>query len=121
MSRSLGINKGEEFVLLTPPPSRLPKKIKLFQSLNREDISFLVIPHTYRNSPLTQSDLNKACEKLEIRKSNLTLLFIVSVYISVKKIELSLNIKAPILIDKSKRLCTQYVFDDDKYPIRQML
>lgn len=94
---------------------------KVLQSLDDESIAFLVLPINKQNVFIEESDLNEARQSLAIDDSNLVTLLITSIQRTPESIDLSVNTRAPVLIDVENQLGAQYIFMNNKYNVRHIL
>ena len=107
--------------------SDFPRKnmdhFKLLQSLDDDELCFLTIPTECKNIFVKQEDIHEACQILEYEPELTLVLFIVSTHRSSEEgpTQLSINAKAPILIDTAKKTAMQYVFHNSHYEIQHMI
>lgn len=113
----LGMPDKFHFFLTEFPSSKL-HQFKLLQSLDDYDLSFITLPLTLQNSIILAEDLTHACKELNIAVENLVALLIVSVHRTPDRTILSVNARAPLLIDSYMRLAAQYVFPTDRYTVQ---
>lgn len=97
------------------------QKFKVLQSLDDTTLSFAVLPLDKENSFIETQDLLTACEALAIKEENLLVLLIVSVHRTPDSVSLSVNTRAPVLVDAENKLAAQFIFMDNKYKVRHML
>lgn len=116
----LGIPSAISFCL-TELPDISNDQFKLLQCLEDEKLSFIVVPAEYDNQLIKEDDLKEACRVLEIEPKNLLLLFIVTVHEKNKERRVSVNAKAPVLVDASNKTATQYVLQGGNYEIQHMI
>ena len=116
----LGMPDKFNFFLTDFPSARLGK-FKLLQSLDDYSLSFITLPLTLQNGIIAAEDISQACVQLGITIENLVTLLIVSVHRNAGKTSLSVNARAPLLIDSSARLAAQYVFPTDRYQVQQTI
>jgi flagellar assembly factor FliW len=67
---------------------------------------------------LEAQDVASLCNNFSIAEANLVLLHIVTVREMFGKIQMTLNVKAPIIVDSSKRTAQQYVLPSNKYAVQ---
>jgi flagellar assembly factor FliW len=106
---------------LTEFPSENLSKFKLLQCLDDYGLSFITLPVDLENGLITVEDLSAACSTLAIKIENLAILLVVSVHRVPGKVTLSVNARAPLLIDSGARLAAQYVFQSDKYKVQHII
>jgi flagellar assembly factor FliW len=106
---------------LTEFPSQKLARFKLLQSLDDYALSFITLPLNLQNGIIVPEDLSHACDDLGMNVSNLVTLLIVSVHRTPAKTMLTVNARAPLLIDSSMRLAAQYVFQTDRYQVQHVI
>jgi flagellar assembly factor FliW len=116
----LGLPDKNQFSLTAMPNEKMAR-FKLLQSLDDMALSFIVLPVELNNAIAERADIEAAARDLAIPLAQLSLLFIVSVHREGGAIKLSVNARAPLLVDSVKRVATQHVFSNTKYPIRHSL
>ena len=112
-------NKFSFFI--TDFPSEKLHRFKMLQSLDDYNLSFITLPLDLQNGIIAAEDLSQACKELNISVENLAILLIVSVHRGAQKVSLSVNARAPILIDSSMRLAAQHVFQTEKYKVQHYI
>ncbi|MFO0388216.1 MAG: flagellar assembly protein FliW [Alphaproteobacteria bacterium] len=116
----LGIPDRFDFSLVSFPSEKM-QQFMLLQSLEEDALSFITLPLPPENAIIAHRDIQMACKDLQIAEANLAVLLIVSVHRSPTEVRLSVNARAPLLIDAERRSGTQYVFQNDAYKIQHML
>ena len=116
----LGLPKAVNFCL-TKLPNISSDQFKLLQCLEDDDLSFIVVPAQYDNKLIESNDIDEACKVLDINTDNLVLLFIVTIHEDGQKREISVNAKAPVLIDVETKSATQYVLQNPSYKIQHKI
>jgi flagellar assembly factor FliW len=106
---------------ITEFPSDKLRRFKMLQSLDDYGLSFITLPLDLQNGIIAAEDLSQACKELNIKVESLAILLIVSVHRSPQKVSLSVNARAPILIDSSMRLAAQHVFQSEKYKVQHYI
>jgi flagellar assembly factor FliW len=104
---------------LTEFPNEKLHKFKLMQCLDDYNLSFITLPLTLQNDIVMAEDLTQGCKELGMNVESLVTLLIVSVQRTPGKTQVSVNARAPLLIDTSSRLAAQYVFTTDRYLVQQ--
>ena len=104
-------------------PAPVPEDFKLLQSLGEAPISFIVMPSTAAEAPIEPSDLDEACAASGLDRDEVQLLFICTLRPKLDRagIEMSVNLRAPIVFSLETRLARQHVFQSDRYPTQQAL
>lgn len=106
---------------LTKFPSEKLARFKLLQSLEDAELSFITLPLEMDNAVVDRADIDQACKDLEITHDDLTLLLIVTVHRTGAGVKLSVNARAPIFINTTRRVASQFVFHNAKYNIQHMI
>lgn len=116
----LGMPERFNFILANFPSPKM-QQFKLLQSLEDAALSFITLPTELQNSIVARADISAACRDLQINEQSLALLFIVSVHRTPEQVKLSVNARAPLLIDAERKTGIQYVFQNDDYKVQHML
>jgi flagellar assembly factor FliW len=119
----LGMEDNKYFCL-TNFPNKNYDQFKLLQSTEEVELSFITLPIDFRdNKIMDEEDIELSCVDLGFSTENIVVLLIVSTYHHPggKKIDVSVNARAPLIIDISKNQAVQYVLKNDKYKVRHML
>ena len=106
---------------LTDFPSEKLYKFKLLQCLDDYAFSFITLPLSLQNGIFTPEDIATACHELRLKVENVVILLVVSVHRTPGKVSLSVNARAPLLIDSSTRIAAQHVFQSDKYKVQHYI
>ncbi len=116
----LGMPDKTSFCLLDFPVKKFAQ-FRLLQSLDDNALSFISLPLEVVNDIIDREDIVKACKDLDLPEKDLAILLIVSVHRGASEVRLSVNARAPLLIDASRREATQYVFQNNRYLVQQPL
>jgi flagellar assembly factor FliW len=116
----LGMPERFNFILANFPGEKM-QQFKLLQSLDDVALSFITLPVDMQNSLITQEDLRAACKELQINEQQAAILLIVSVHRMPSQVKLSVNSRAPLIVDAERRMGVQYVFQNDAYKVQHML
>lgn len=116
----LGLADRQNFCLTGLPSEKLAR-FKLLQSLDDLSLSFITLPIDLENSVVERGDLEQAARDLEIPINELVALLIVTVHRDTQGVKLSVNARAPLLLDASSRMAVQFVFPNPKYDVRHMI
>lgn len=106
---------------LTHFPSEKMARFKLLQSLDDTALSFITLPVELNNPIVDRADMEQAARDLSIPLNQVAALFVVSVHREAGAVKLSVNARAPIMLDSVRRVAVQHVFHNAKYQIRQPL
>jgi flagellar assembly factor FliW len=116
----LGMPDKRAFVLSQFPNAKM-EQFMLLQSVDEKNLSFITLPLEGSNAIITPGDLKMACRDLQIEEKNLAMLLIVSVHRGLSDVKLSVNARAPLIIDVERRVGAQYVFQQESYKVQHML
>lgn len=116
----LGLPDKLQFCLSNLPSEKMAR-FKLLQSLDDLQLSFITLPVDLDNPIIARADLEQAAKDLDVAVESMAILLVVSVHREPSGVRLSVNARAPILLNSAKRLACQYVFASSKYEIRHMI
>jgi flagellar assembly factor FliW len=94
---------------------------KLLQSIDDVDLSFVVLPLDRSEGPIAGPDLVAARAALAIDDAALAVLAIVTLRADTTRVDFTVNLRAPLLIDTARRLGYQHVLANDAYSLRHPL
>ncbi len=113
----LGFDGRSDFAVLNLPHEGM-ERFKLLQSLDNPTLGFIVTEAASAADAIDPTDLQEAYKQCEVRPSEALTLLIVSVRRVAEGIEMSANLRAPIVIDTKRRIGRQHVMSNGRYPIR---
>jgi flagellar assembly factor FliW len=116
----LGFGDCRDFALAELPNGKQPQ-FKALQCLTDPSLSFLVAPLPSESPAIDRSDVEEACQSLSIAAEDLAIVLIVTVRRDDDGAHVSVNLRAPVLIDTRRRVARQYVLPNNKYEIRHKL
>ncbi len=116
----LGLPNQVNYCLCEFPNEKFGR-FRLLQSLDDYTLSFITLPLDINNPVIAMEDVITACDGLGIAVKDAALLLIVSVHRQAEGVTLSVNARAPLLVDTQKRLAAQYVFTSDKYKVQHII
>ena len=116
----LGMPEKHNFVVTNFPNPKM-QQFMLLQSIDDPSLSFITLPLDMKNNIIAYNDLSGACRDLQFSETGVAVLLIVNVHRSVDQVRLSVNARAPLLVDADRRIGTQYVFSHDQYNVQHML
>jgi flagellar assembly factor FliW len=116
----LGVPNSKRFVLVDFPSQKLAQ-FRLLQSLDDKNLSFITLPLEVENAIIERADIEKACGDIGISPDNLAILLIVSVHRTPTDLNITVNARAPLVIDVGSRHAIQYVFQHSRYKVQQPL
>ena len=117
-----GFPENLHFAIANFPQQNL-SQFKILQCLNDHSVSIPVLPSSYENDIIDNKDMEECIKSIEVQEEDFAMLFIVS---SEKNREtglfdLSLNAKAPIVMDTKVQTAIQYIFTNNKYSIKHKI
>lgn len=96
-------------------------EIRLLQCLNDESLAFMVLPVGLDNPYMDVEHVQDACTQLEIDAQNMLGLVILSVSRTPDSMNITGNMRAPLLVDVKQKRGAQFVFTNNKYEIAHKL
>ena len=106
---------------LTEFPIKKFEKFKLLQSLEDDNLSFITLPLSIHNDIITREDLEEGCKDLGFNPEQIAILLIVSIHREMSGVKLSVNARAPLFLDASRRVADQCVLRNNAYEVRHIL
>jgi flagellar assembly factor FliW len=114
----IGLHDLHSFVLTEHNIKEL-KSFKVLQSLEKDEVAMLVLALEKENPLFNIEDVYEACNATGYKPENLVLLTIASTRKNSEgKKEITINLRAPILIDAKNFLATQFVLKNEAYPMQ---
>ena len=116
----LGYADYHIFGVANMPDPKL-EQFKLFQSLEEPSLSFIVAPLTPDGETIVVDDIEAACETLSIDPANAVILLVVSTRQIGPTTQISVNLRAPVILDGTSQNAYQHVLMNNRYPVRQVI
>jgi flagellar assembly factor FliW len=116
----LGYADYHEFGLANMPDPKLDQ-FKLYQSLEEASLSFIVAPLNPGSETIEVDDIAAACETLSVDPANAVVLLVVSTRQIGPTTQISVNLRAPIILDGTNQNAYQHVLMNNRYPVRQVI
>ncbi|MEQ8639550.1 MAG: flagellar assembly protein FliW [Alphaproteobacteria bacterium] len=113
----MGFAEFQEYGLANLPDPRLAA-FKLLQCLSEPSLSFIVVHQSPDGARVSPGDLEAAFDALGVAKADRATLYAVAVRRTGDQVEMSINLRAPILIDTRRQLGRQYVLPNNAYAVR---
>jgi flagellar assembly factor FliW len=114
----IGFSEFKSFALVKLPHLDTETPFRLLVSLDEPHLSFIVFPTTCQSPLIDKQDVSALCDRYKINPSDLLLLHIASIHEDAAfGNKITLNLKAPIVIDASNRRAEQHVFTDKDYAL----
>lgn len=116
----LGFAGAREFVVvqLDDPKYRL---FRILQCVNDPTLSFIVFPPSLDSGLIEPADLSAAAAALGFQREDLVVLLLVTVRRGAEGHALTVNLRAPVLIDAGRFRGAQYVLANERYPVQYPL
>jgi len=96
-------------------------QFRVLQSLDDDDLAFLVLPLDPDAGLIDRDDLAQACAHLVIDRAHAAILLIATIRKAGGVAQASINLRAPLFIDTRRGFGVQYVLPNEAYPIRYIL
>lgn len=106
---------------LSPIPDPRMGQFMILQSIEDFALSFLVLPMEPGPNSVAREDIREACAALAIPEEDADFLTLVTLRKAESGLAISINLRAPIIIDSKSRIGRQIVLANPRYPIRHML
>jgi flagellar assembly factor FliW len=121
----LGMQTKQNFCLSDFPNPKY-STFKILQSSDDSELAFIVLPVASKNNKFNfynDNDIKECSQNLGIEASNMAILLITSVHPSVEatSVYVSVNLRAPLILDIKNQTGVQYVLSNNAYSIRHIL
>lgn len=116
----MGYADSHDFGLANMPDPKLDQ-FKLLQCLAAPDLSFIVAPLNPDADTIEPDDIALACETLSMDVANVVVLLVVATRQIGPTVQISVNVRAPVILDSANRTAYQHVLMNNKYPVRQVI
>ena len=93
----------------------------LLQSMTEPALSFVVAPLNRDGETISEDDIESACSALGIEMDNAGILLVVSTRRIGTVAQISVNLRAPIIIDAKAQTGWQHVLLNNRYPVREVI
>lgn len=115
----LGFDGHSRFALVDLPDGRLGQ-FRLLQSLHDPDVSFIVMPFDTGSGLIDEADLDEA-RRAAGAAADACFLLIVTIRKEEGTVRMTVNLRAPIVVDAARRVARQCVLSNNRYSIRHSL
>jgi flagellar assembly factor FliW len=116
----LGFTDFQEFGLCSLSGAGLDQ-FMLLQCMTNADLSFVVAPLNRDGKTIAEDDIAAACEALGVDMENVAVLLVVSTRRVGAATQISVNLRAPIIVDAQSRTAWQYVLLNNRYSVRELI
>ncbi len=106
---------------LSPIPDKRMGQFMILQSLDDFALSFLVLPLQIGPNTVTHDDAAEACAALAVPLEDADFFTVVTLRQGDQGLSVSINLRAPIIVDSKSHVARQCVLANQNYPIRQPL
>ena len=116
----IGFADHQAFALINLPYEGTDQ-FKLLQSIDEPSLSFYVLPADMATCGIEPADIFSAADQHGMRRDDLVLLLVIAARKTPSGVELTANLRAPILLDTDRRVGVQHVLSSEKYALRHRL
>lgn len=116
----LGLPDRQRYIISIFPDNKMPQ-FKLLQSLDDYTLSFIILPLALENPIIAREDLILAAQDVGVALADLEAAVVVSVYRSAEALRITVNARAPLLMDKAHKQAMQYVFPHSRYKVQHTI
>lgn len=116
----MGYGDFHDFGLANMPDPKLDQ-FKLLQCLVEPELSFIVAPLNQDADTIDMEDIAIACEALSMDVANAIVLLVVATRQIGPTVQISVNLRAPVILDGTNRTAYQHVLMNNRYPVRQII
>jgi flagellar assembly factor FliW len=116
----LGFSHLRDYALAALPEARFGR-FEVLQSIEAPDVSFVVLPYETADALIKPEDVEEAFRALGVPPGGGAVMLVVSIRKAGETSEVSVNLRAPIVVDLRSRTAWQYVLSDPAYPVRHVL
>jgi flagellar assembly factor FliW len=116
----LGFASQRHFGLANLPDPKLAA-FKLLQSLENPEVSFILTPFELTPDLISAEDLESGAQSVGFDVKACNTMLIVTARSEPDGVKLSVNLRAPILMDLSRRLARQVVLGNADLPVRHAI
>ncbi len=116
----LGFSDYHEFGLADLPQAQLAD-FKLLQCLDDTSLSFIVTPLKIDDGRVAREDLEDAALSVGIPVEAAAFLLIVTLRQNDEDVSITVNLRAPVVVDVNRAIARQVVMANSSYPIQQPL
>ena len=116
----LGYAGFHDFALANLPDPKLTQ-FKLLQSLSEPTLSFVVAPIVLENDLIELADIEAACRTLSIAMADVALMLVVATRRIGAATQISVNLRAPVIVDTRNQAAWQHILSNHRYPVRHVV
>lgn len=97
------------------------EQFMLLQCLEEDDLSFVIIPLNRDGESIDEQDILDACKALSLNPPDTAILLVVSTRSMGKVTQVSVNLRAPVIVDTKAHKGWQQVLSNSRYPVRHVI
>jgi flagellar assembly factor FliW len=116
----LGYAEFHDFALANLPDPKLTQ-FKLLQSLTEPSLSFVVAPINLENEMIDFADIDAACRALSVAPADAAVLLVVATRRIGDATQISVNLRAPVIVDTRNQTAWQHILSNHRYPVRHVV
>lgn len=123
----LGMADKHSYCLANFPDPKY-SRFKILQCIDDTSLAFIVLPiqsniEDETNNIIDQKDIQESCLNCGFNINELAILLITCIYNNSENNtkDITVNTRAPLIIDLERQLGVQYVFHNSKYVVRQSI
>jgi len=117
----VGFHDLRDFALASLPYDNMDN-FKLLQSIEVPDLSFIVLPTSPDSAMLEEKDLAEISKSFNnLDPKNMALLFIVTIRQLPAGIKMTMNQRAPVVLDTASKKGRQFILSNTKYSVQHEL
>jgi flagellar assembly factor FliW len=113
----LGFGEARDFVLVALDNPKY-KMFRVLQCIRDSQLSFIVFPPSPESGLIDPADIEMATQAVGFTPIDTVVLLLVTVRKTESGHALSVNLRAPLLIDAGRMKGVQYVLQNERYPVR---
>lgn len=103
-------------------PGEHPAGFRVLQCLDEIGLVFLLMPLLQNNVlMIPESDLREATDYLGVKFRSCDFYAMTSIGENKGSLEFSLNLKAPVVVDRTQKKAWQYILEKSEYPVRHVV
>jgi len=113
----IGYSNFRDFGLTQLPDNGLGQ-LMLLQCLSEPSLSFIVAVYNTDSDIIEPADLREALRAVGVEPDNALILLVVTIRKALQGVEVTANLRAPLIIDSKTKTGRQYVLPNSKYDVR---
>lgn len=114
----LGFSQSGNFVLLDIPGQET-QAFRLYQSVDEPSIAFIVLPLAGDLAQDAEADLQAVCDQRHLHREDAVFLLIATLHPkSEGGLDITVNRRAPVLVDTQRMIASQVVLNDSRYEVQ---